>query len=158
MLISLARVRSTPDSTLGAISIDGWPRIAWTLEDGHHVPKIPGQTRIPAGTYPVTLRTEGGAHARYLTRFGADFHKGMLWLGGVPDFRFVLIHCGNTVADTEGCILVGLTYSFFENRAFTLGKSEAAYRLFYIRVREALLRKEDVLICVADELPEALVA
>lgn len=63
-----------------------------------------GVTAIPSGTYEVQLA--------FSSRFSSrSFYKG---LGGllprlvaVPGYSGVLIHCGNTVADTRGCILVG---------------------------------------------------
>ncbi|OJW25869.1 MAG: hypothetical protein BGO51_15595 [Rhodospirillales bacterium 69-11] len=31
----------------------------------------------------------------------------MIEVRGVPNFTAILIHCGNTVEDTAGCVLVG---------------------------------------------------
>ena len=50
------------------------------------------KTCIPEGTYPVEFRTVGGFDAKYTKRYGADFHKGMLWIRGVPEFEYILIH------------------------------------------------------------------
>ena len=37
--------------------------------------KVYGETRIPAGTYKLKLRTEGGYHQKYSKRF-PDIHRG----------------------------------------------------------------------------------
>ena len=104
MLVELKRFKSDPDGTLGILSVDGDFR-CFTLEDPPQEEKIPGNTCIPAGTYPLDLRTNGGMTQRYAKKY--EHHRGMLWLRGVPDFQFVYIHIGNTVKDTSGCILVG---------------------------------------------------
>jgi hypothetical protein len=57
--------------------------------------KIKKETAIPYGTYRVTL-TMSPSKKKILPR-----------LHSVPGFEGILIHVGNTIADTEGCILVG---------------------------------------------------
>ena len=145
MLIRLNRIWQSAKATGGQLSIDGGGKICETLEDAHHSPKIPGETRIPRGTYPVKLRTVGGFHARYLKRFGDPFHRGMLWIRDVPGFEYILVHCGNTIADTDGCVLVGM-----ERDGDELRQSEVAYRKFYPVVRDAIVRGETVSIVVVD--------
>ena len=124
------------DFTLSALSIDR--RFAcWTLEDEtRYGPKQAGVTSIPAGTYPVELRTEGGFHERYSSRF-PDIHRGMLWVRGAFDFKWVLLHCGNTVEDTRGCLLVGATPDPDGARVLD---STKAYRAVYPLLAEAAAR------------------
>ena len=105
MHIRVERFLSDVDSTASEVFVDG-ERVCFGLEDERRDVKVAGETRIPAGVYSVGLRTVGGFHARYAKRFSA-FHQGMLHVQGVPGFEFILIHCGNTDADTAGCLLVG---------------------------------------------------
>lgn len=60
---------------------------------------------IPSGTYRIVLTCS----ARFSSRsFYKNYSSGLLpRLVGVKGFEGVLIHCGNTVLDTAGCILVG---------------------------------------------------
>ena len=68
--------------------------------------KIKGETAIPTGRYLVDMKTVSprfGGRAQY------QFCKGRLpRLCNTPGFQGVLIHCGNSAKDTDGCILVGL--------------------------------------------------
>ena len=99
--------------------------LCYTLEDEFREVKVRKETRIPAGTYELKLRTEGSLNERYKTRF-FDIHEGLIWLQDVPNFRWIYIHCGNTDDHTDGCILVG---SFLRlNRVLN---SRSTYRAIY---------------------------
>ncbi len=110
MKLTLRRRFFGDNYTVGTLLVDGQP-FCDTLENTDRgldsgmspeevlTKKIYGQTAIPTGTYPVTV-TPSPRFKRPLPR-----------LYGVPGFEGVLIHAGNTPADTAGCILVG------ENRA-----------------------------------------
>lgn len=58
---------------------------------------VPDISCIPAGTYQV------------IPHNSAD-HANVWEVTGVPSRSEVLIHQGNTIADTKGCILAGTTF------------------------------------------------
>lgn len=66
-----------------------------TLEDVERLKKIKNETAIPKGTY------------RTIINYSPKFKKEYPRLLDVPQFDGILIHCGNTIDDTSGCILVG---------------------------------------------------
>ena len=147
MDLILKRFSGAEESTLGLIFVeDGF--YCYSLEDQWNEPKVPGETRIPAGRYQIILRTDGGMHSRYTDRF--DFHRGMLWLQDVPEFTFIYIHTGNNDDHSEGCILTGdgQVQNITERGQVT--SSVSAYTRLYKVITEALLR-EEVWITVEDE-------
>lgn len=138
MLITVDRYISSNEATLSRVSIDGQFE-CYGLEDEYRAVKVPGETRIPEGTYKVTLRKEGGFHARYSKdRRFRDIHVGMLWVRDVPGFEYILIHVGNFEKDTEGCLLLGDTR---DELRLAVYRSAEAYRRFYVRVRTAAERE-----------------
>lgn len=134
MHILVARYNSAEDHTNNVIIIDGIFE-CYGLEDEFRTSKVYSETRIADGIYPIELRTEGGFHNRYLTRYGSNFHKGMLWIKDIPDFEYVLIHIGNDDDDTAGCLLVGDSNTDGNN---FIGDSRKAYEKFYPKVAEVL--------------------
>lgn len=128
MNIIVNRFESDADATISLVSLDG-AFLCFGLEDEYREDKIVGETRIPAGTYHVGLRTEGGFHQRYAARFG-DLHHGMLHIKNVPGFTFILIHCGNTDEDTAGCLLVGTGCESRPGNK-SISSSVAAYKEIY---------------------------
>ena len=67
--------------------------------------KVDGKTAIPLGTYSITLKVQS---PKFRTRYWAKFCDGYLpTILGVPCFSRVLMHVGNTVHDTQACVLVG---------------------------------------------------
>ncbi len=144
MELILTRNVHGSDFTLGEIRIGGTLE-CYTLEDEFRAVKVRGETRIPAGTYTIKLRTSGGFHLNYLKRFGKFFHRGMLHVTDVPGFTHILIHIGNTDEDTAGCVLVGASRDVVKG---TIGGSEIAYRRLYPKVAAALLKGEAVKLIV----------
>ena len=148
MKLEVLRFSSGEDSTSGLLFDVSSERefLAYTLEDEYRDSKKYGETRIPAGTYKIQLRTVGGFHQKYSTRF-YDIHKGMLHVTDVPGFEYILIHCGNTDEHTHGCLLVGDTQNnnMVEEDGF-IGRSTAAYKRIYVPIAKALGRGEEVTI------------
>ena len=149
MKLVVLRYSSQSDSTNGLLFVEtnrGLDFLCYTLEDEKRDMKVFGETRIPEGTYKLGIRDEGGFHSRYSNRF-PDIHKGMLEVKDVPNFKYVLIHCGNTDEDTAGCLLLGDSQ---ENNALIengwIGKSTQAYTRVYLRIIQELLEEKKVTI------------
>lgn len=129
MNIIVDRFISDSESTISHISVDQ-RFVCFGLEDEFRAIKVLKETRIPAGTYKVTLRTRGKHHQQYLERFKDIQHEGMLEVLEVPGFTDILIHCGNTHTDTEGCLLVG-TSAHTDPENMSVSSSSIAYRKLY---------------------------
>lgn len=124
--IELKRNKQTKVSTIGELFVDG-KFVCYVLEDGHNEPKIYGESRIPAGTYPVTLRREG----KFFQIYSKIYKKShpMLWIRNIPGFEYVLIHKGNTILDTLGCLLVGKKYFYQKDPNPNDGIDTAQYKI-----------------------------
>lgn len=136
MLIEVRRF-ALGQGTGSVIFIDGhWQ--CFGLEDPRRLQKQAGTTAIPAGTYQVAVRTHGRYHSIYQKRW-PEFHRGMLELKAVPGFTDILIHAGNSVQDTAGCLLVGGGITRLPSGAPWLLESRAAYRELYLSVLNSAL-------------------
>ena len=73
MKLEVIRYSSQKDSTLGMLFdvTKGRKFLCFTLEDEKRRTKVKGETRIPAGTYKLKLRKEGGYHGRYVKKYGS---------------------------------------------------------------------------------------
>ena len=98
--LTLTRIAKRADYTIGRLTDENGVKICDTLEPtwrdykGGEL-KVPRKSAVPEGTYQVVV-TKSKKFGKYLPL-----------LVGVPGFEGVRIHSGNTVNDTEGCILVG---------------------------------------------------
>lgn len=103
--------------------------------------KVKGMTAIPAGKYEVTMNV---VSPKYSQRSAYQFCNGRVpRLLNVPYYEGILIHIGNTAADTEGCILVG------ENKATgkVLNSTATFKRLWYV-LEEARKKGEKIYITI----------
>jgi len=152
MKLEVLRFSSENDSTNGLLFdvTDGRRFLCYTLEDEHRDVKKYSETRVPAGTYRITLRTVGGFHGRYLKKYG-EMHKGALWVRDVPNFEYILIHTGNTDEHTAGCLLLGDSQqaNFGDSNGF-VGSSVNAYKRVYPPIAAALESGEEVTITYTD--------
>jgi hypothetical protein len=111
---------SANGATVGTLTDAQGEHLCYTLEDvvreveGRPVLewKVLGRTAIPRGTYRVVFVNS--------PRFGPN----TLSLRDVPGFDAIRMHAGNTAADTEGCILLGLGAT--ESGTLTGGSSRPA--------------------------------
>ncbi len=152
MKLEVLRISSESDSSSGLVFdiTDGRKFLCYSLEDEFRNDKVKHETRVPAGTYKILLRKEGGFHGRYTKKYG-DFHKGMLHVQDVPGFEYILIHTGNTDEHTSGCLIVGDSQ---ENNQLLkngfIGKSVQAYKRIYTPIATALENGEEVTITYVD--------
>ncbi len=92
MKLTLHRQPSTPAGTFGILAVGNDP-LCHTLERPWDDNK-PRLSCVPAGLYDCVRHN------------GSHFQN--VWeLCGVPGREAILIHPGNSIRDTEGCILVG---------------------------------------------------
>ncbi len=150
MFITHLRFQTEKDAkkkhTKSVFHIDGVFQ-CFMLEDGYNREKVYGETRITPGTRKVELRTEGGMHQKYLKRYGSDFHKGMLWIKDVNNFKYVYIHPGVKPEDTLGCLLTNFAC---DTNKSNMSQSRAAYEKIYPIIAAAILKGEEVLIETID--------
>jgi len=153
MKLKVLRFSSQADSTSGLLFEEtdlGDKFLCYTLEDEYRDVKVKGETRVPAGTYKIELRKEGGFHGRYSRKY-PSLHIGMLHITDVPGFEYILIHTGNTDEHTAGCLLVGDTQ---ENNVIIrdgfVGKSNNAYKRIYPSIAKAIDKGEEVTIKYVD--------
>ena len=129
MLIEVKRFEFKDTYTVGKMYIDNIYE-CYTLEDVvRKGAKVNGQTAIPTGTYNLIIN--------HSNRFNRDLPL----LENVPNFTGVRIHAGNTSAHTEGCILVGTTWS---GKDF-IGNSRVAFNKLFEKLKKA--KKITIKIC-----------
>lgn len=132
MELRIIREPSVAGTTLGVVFLDG-AFFGFSLEDQvREQPGVPveawkvyGETAIPAGRYRVTLT--------FSPRFGRLLPE----LRDVPGFTAIRIHPGNSKADTEGCILLGV-----ERRDVRVLQSTATVGRLQAAIEAALGRGE----------------
>lgn len=142
MRLELHRYSSEKDSTLGLLFLvndetNKKDFLCFTLEDEKREVKVYGETRIPEGTYQVKYRKEGGYHNKYTKRF-PNIHRGMLHITDVPNFEYILVHCGNDTSHTDGCVLVGDVISQNVSKEPFLGQSSNCYKRIYPIIADVL--------------------
>lgn len=137
MLLKLQRTHKFKDKTIGRLYINGI-YFCDTLEDTDmdlsnqdsllyiKSKKIFSKTAIPRGVYEVVITQS------------SRFKKLLPQLLKVKGFDGIRIHSGNTEADTDGCILVGVTVKFGANLDITERSYLIQSRVTMQRVMEEL--------------------
>lgn len=117
MILTLKRIYTCKDYTIGHLYVDG-SYICDTLEDTDRMLdssmtldqiakiKVKGMTAIPTGRYKVLMNIVSPKYSK--SKYYMNICKCRVpRLDNVPGYSGVLIHVGNTAADTEGCLLLG---------------------------------------------------
>ena len=137
MNILVIRRPSAHGATISEWFVNGFAE-CYGVEDevrGPGAVKIHGKTAIPAGTYGLIVDRSN----RFSALAGKDVFLPLLL--NVPGFAGVRIHPGNTAADTEGCLLPGLTVGPAGN---SVQSSRIAFSLLFAKINAALARHETV--------------
>lgn len=117
--LQLKRIAKKPTYTIGKLYLNG-EYFCDTLEDTDRglsqvmpleqimAKKIKNQTAIPTGTYVIDMNTVSPKYSNFSKYpWAKPYDAKIPRLKAVPGYFGVLIHPGNTNADTSGCILVG---------------------------------------------------
>lgn len=123
-LITVERFLHHKDCEISRVYIDD-QYFCFAIEDAARTTKVPGETCIPLGEYPLGTRFS----PRFSPRLGHD----MIWVQNVPGYQFILIHTGNTKNDTEGCLILGDKIGVV-NGLDAVINSKVTYQKFYEKV------------------------
>lgn len=137
MKILLKRIAKKTTYTIGKIYIDGQYvcdciedkdrglKQSMTLEQINKL-KVFGQTAIPTGEYKVTLNVISPKYSKSTwykqNANGARVPR----ILNVKGFDGVLIHTGNTAADSQGCVIVGVN-----DKVGMVSKSKETFKKLY---------------------------
>ena len=153
MELKLNRIARKNGYTIGRLSING-KYFCDTLEDSDRglsssmsldvlkKKKLPHITAIPTGRYQITMDVISPRFSK--SKFYQQFGEGRVpRLLNVPAYQGILIHCGNTAKDTDGCILVGKN-----TKVGMVLDSKQTYANLYPLLEEAAKRKENIFITI----------
>ena len=123
-LIKVERFIHHPDSEISRVYVND-QLFCYSIEDAYRTTKIPGETCIPDGVYPLATR--------WSPHFSPKYNHDMVWVQNVPGFQYILIHTGNTINDTEGCLILGGKIGILNGKDAVLN-SKPTYLSFYNKV------------------------
>ncbi len=147
--LNLLRYSDDETTTIGLLSVNE-KFYCYTLEDTFHKVKIDGETRIPAGTYPIQFRKEETELTlKYRERY-PDWFIWHLQLKDVPGYNSIYIHNGGDHTQTEGCLLVSDSLNVSNEKTF-LSNSRETFRRLYGYLREQLDNNIPVRISIYNE-------
>ena len=153
MELRLKRIAKQNGYTIGRLYIDG-KYFSDTLEDvdrglDSSMPldvlkqkKLAHITAIPTGRYQITMDVISPrlSKSNFYKQYGGGRVPRLL---NVPAFDGILIHCGNTAKDTDGCILIGKN-----TKVGMVLDSKITYSKLYPLLEAASNRKENIWIIV----------
>jgi len=130
-LIKVERYIHKPDCEISKVYVRG-QFFCYAIEDAAREVKIKKQTCIPVGTYELGVR--------HSPNFSPKLGHDMIWVKNVPNYEFILIHHGNTVIDTDGCLILGKTIGTLQGKDGVVRdavlNSKPTYYEFYASVIE----------------------
>ena len=134
MELKLNRIFLSSSATIGELWANN-THLCDTLEDRVRPEgeKIYGKTAIPEGTYEMVLS------------YSPRFKKILPEILNVPNFTGIRIHCGNSSANSSGCILVGTWDGEKEDR---ISDSKIAFNELMSLLQKAADNKEKVAITI----------
>lgn len=147
--LNLLRYSDDKATTIGLLSVNE-KFYCYTLEDTFHEVKVDGETRIPAGTYPIKFRKEETELTiKYRERY-PDWFTWHIQLKDVPGFNSIYIHNGGDHTQTEGCLLVSDSLNVNNENTF-LSNSKETFRRLYGYLSEQLDNNIPVRISIYNE-------
>ena len=134
MELTLNRIFLGSSATIGELWVND-THLCDTLEDRVRPEgeKVYGKTAIPEGTYEVKL-----THS-------PRFKKILPEILNVPNFTGIRIHCGNSSADSSGCVLVG---TWDGEKEDWISDSKIAFNELMSLLQKAADNKEKVAITI----------
>ena len=111
MKLELIRIESTIQGTLGVLRMMVGEVICTTLEPQWYNNKK-NDSCIPVGVYCCERESS--------PKYGNVFQ-----VKDVPQRSHILIHAGNILADTDGCILLGNSFGYLNDKRAVLGSRDA---------------------------------
>lgn len=134
MELTLNRIFLGTVATIGELWVND-SHLCDTLEDRVRPEgeKVYGQTAIPEGTYEVKLT------------YSPRFKKILPEILNVPNFSGIRIHCGNSSADSLGCVLVG---TWDGKKEDWISDSRKAFDELMSLLQEATDKKETIIITI----------
>ena len=154
MIFKLQRLYHDDKFTLSFILSDDNSYRSFVVEDTFRAVKVAGETRIPAGFYPLTIRKEDTPLTikhRNNPAYKAWGFKYHIEVSNIPNFKGVYIHSGGDEGDTEGCITPGYSFDLTALQA-RQQKSIISVRDFYAKVYPMIEAGEKVFLQVEDEI------
>lgn len=134
MELKLNRIFLGSSATIGELLVND-KHLCDTLEDRVRPEgeKVYGKTAIPEGTYEMVLS------------YSPRFKKILPEILNVPNFTGIRIHCGNSSADSSGCVLVG---TWDGEKEDWISDSKIAFNKLMSLLEEATNNKEKITITV----------
>lgn len=134
MELKLNRIFLGSSATIGELLVND-KYLCDTLEDRVRPEgeKVYGKTAIPEGAYEMVLS------------YSPRFKKILPEILNVPNFTGIRIHCGNSSADSSGCVLVG---TWDGEKEDWVSDSKIAFNKLMSLLEEAINNKEKITITV----------